>query len=442
MTNDMKSIPIIPTNPKKPIIAGLMVIVFAFGGFTAWATLAPLSRAVVSTGVLKVDSSRKQIQHAEGGVVEKIFVRDGDVVRQGSVLVRLDNTKAGATLSILEDNYDAASAQYARLVAERDELDKIQFPQALLSKSKLIKNSNKVSETIKTEITFFLARRSSLQGQFNIIKKQIVSINKDIAGLNSQKHSKRKQLLFVKDELNSLKSLRKEGLVGKTRVLELEREAAKLEGESGEIQSNIAAKETAISEKQLEEYQLKNSFKEAVVKELKTVQEELYDLKERKNTAEYVMEQIEIRSPVDGVVMNSNLHTIGGVISPGSLLLEIVPEKDRLVIEAKIEPKDIDDLYIGLPAGIKITAFNQRRTPELRGELSYISADAIIDEKSGENFFHARITLSEDEVGKLANEKLQPGMMADVFIRTGQRTPAEYLMRPLRDSFRRAWLEE
>ncbi len=435
-------VPQIPTDPRKTIVAGLLVILFAFGGFTVWASYAPLSRAVVSSGVLKVDSSRKKIQHAEGGVVEEIFVRDGDKVKRGDVLVRLDKTKAGASLSILIDSFDAANAQYARLIAERDNLDEIVFPEELLHRSQQNGGKNKASEILKTESMLFQARRSSLLGQIAIFKKQVVSINRDIAGLEAQKASKLKQRSFVTDELNSLKSLRKEGLIGKTRVLELEREAARLQGEYGEHQSDIASKETAIGEKELEIYQLDKNFKEEVVKELKAVQEELYDLQERKNAADYVMEQIEIRSPVDGTVVNSNLHTIGGVIAPGSILLEIVPENDKLIIEAKIDPKDIDDLHIGLPAGVKITAFNQRRTPELNGKLSYLSADSLVDEKSGMNFFYAKITLSEDEVSRLGDEKLQPGMMADVFIRTGQRTPAEYLMRPMRDSFRRAWLEE
>ncbi len=428
----------IPTNPTKPIIAGVLVIVLAIGGFGVWAVLSPLSKAVVAPGVVKVDSNRKQIQHLEGGVVKEILVHDGDEVKAGDVLVRLDKTRAEASLTILDDGFNSAIAQRARLASERDKLERVKFPEFLVKHQ----DNVKISEILKTQEALFKARRMAVRGQVRIIKKQIANLREDASGLRAQKAAKTRQIGFTQDELKSLQELLKKGLTGKQRVLELEREVARLEGEYGEHVSAIAAVGTAIAEKELEIYQVENAFQENIANELKQVQTEIYDYQERINAADHVFEQTVVRSPVDGVVMDSGVHTIGGVVGPGEVLLEIVPGKDKLIVEARIDPKDIDDIQAGLPAGIKITAFNQRNTPELQGKLSYVSADALQDEQTGQTFFIAKVHITESELKRLKDQQLQPGMMAEVFIRTGERTPADYLIQPLRDSFRRAWLEE
>jgi len=428
----------IPTNATTPIVAGVLVILLAIGGFGAWAVLSPLSKAVVAPGVIKVDSNRKQIQHLEGGVVKEILVQDGDKVKAGDVLVRLDKTRAEASLTILDDGYNSAIAQRARLASERDKLEQVKFPESLVK----LQDDVKISEILKTQEALFNARQMAIKGQVRIIKKQIANLREDAGGLRAQKAAKTRQIGFTQDELRSLQELLKKGLTGKQRVLELEREVARLEGEYGEHVSAIAAVGTAIAEKELEIYQVENAFQENVANELKQVQAEIYDYQERINAAGHVFEQTVVRSPVDGIVMDSGVHTIGGVVGPGEILLEIVPGKDELIVEARIDPKDIDDIRIGLPAGIKITAFNQRNTPEIHGELSYVSADTLQDEQTGQTFFIAKIHIAESELKRLKDRQLQPGMMAEVFIRTGERTPADYLIQPLRDSFRRAWLEE
>lgn len=430
--------PKVPVDAGRPVVAGLLLVLLAIGGFVAWAVTAPLAEAVVAPGMIKVDSSRKQIQHLEGGIVKEILVRDGDRVQQGDVLVRLDETRAAASLAILRDGYDAAIAQEARLVAERDGSSQISFPQQLLERQE----TPTIAEIIKAQSALFEARKTALQGQVEILRQQIAHLREDISGLRAQRSAKTRQLDFVRDELGSMQELLKEGLTGKQRVLELEREAARLEGERGEHQSEIAAAETAISGKELEIYQVDKSFRESVVNELKQVQADIFDFRERLNAAQHVYGQTEVRSPVDGVVVGSGVHTIGGVVVPGETLLEIVPENDKLIVEARVNPKDIDSLRPGLPAGVKITAFNQRKTPELAGSLRYLSADALHDPQTGEVYFVARLEVPEEETRRLGDKRLHPGMMAEVFIRTGERTPAEYLLQPLHDSFRRAWLEE
>ena len=430
--------PKIPINASGPIIAGVLVILVAVGGFVSWAVSAPLAQAVVASGMIKVDSNRKQIQHLEGGIVKEILVRNGDQVSKGDVLVRLDETRAAASLAILQDGYDAALAQQARLVAERDAASEVAFPQQLLERGE----DKTIKEILKSQSALFEARQAALNGQTQILNKQIAHLREDIGGLRSQKGAKSRQLNFVRDELTSMRGLLKKGLTGKQRVLELEREAARLEGERGELQSEIAATETGIAEKELEIYQVQKGFRETVANELKQIQAEIYDFRERLNAAQHVYGQSEVLSPVDGVVVGSGVHTIGGVVGPGETLLELVPDNDALIVEARVEPKDIDTVRQELPAGIKFTAFNQRKTPELNGVVRYVSADALQDPQTGQAYFIARVEVSESEVGRLGDKRLQPGMMADVFIRTGERTPADYLLQPLRDSFSRAWLED
>lgn len=433
-----EALPELPVSPRATIVFGLTLVFIALGGFVLWAALAPLSEAVVAGGTIKVDSSRKQIQHLEGGIVKEILVRDGDRVTEGDVLVRLDETRAAASLSILRDGYDAAIAQEARLLAERDGLDEIAFPPQIMAR----KDEAKALEILKSQNILREARKSALEGEVQILEKQRVQLRGDIAGYGAQAAAKKRELAYVQDELKSVRELFSKGMGGKQRVLELEREAADLEGETAELQSRVASAETEISRKELEVFQVAKNFRENVVDELKEVQSEIYDFRERLNAAEHVYGHTEVRAPVDGVVVGSGLHTIGGVVSPGETLLELVPVNDRLIVEARIEPQDIDKVRVGLPAGIKLTAFNQRTTPELAGKLLYVSADSLQDPQSGAVYFLARIEVPASEVERLGDKQLQPGMVAEVFVRTGERTMAEYLLQPLRDSFQRAWLEE
>lgn len=433
-----KQLPDLPVSPRATILFGLAIVLFSLGGFVLWASLAPLAEAVVASGTIKVDSSRKKIQHLEGGIVKEILVRDGDRVMQGDVLVRLDETRAAASLAILRDGYDAALAQEARLFAERDDLGSIVFPDRLASRG----GDPNVAGIMKSQNILWEARKSARKGEVQILEKRGAQLQENIIGHRAQIDAKQRQLSFLHDELRSMRNLQKKGMVGKQRGLELEGDAAEIEGDRAQLQSQIAAIETEISRTELEVFQVGKSFREGVVDELKKVQADIYDFRERLNAAEQVYGQTEVRSPIEGVVVSSGIHTIGGVISSGETLLELVPINDKLIVEARIDPQDIDKVQVGLPAAIKITAFNQRTTPELAGELQYVSADSLQDPQSGMLYFVARIEVAESEVKRLGDKQLQPGMMADVFVRTGERTMAEYLLQPLRDSFRRAWLEE
>lgn len=428
----------LPTNPKPSIYFGMAIILIFLGGFLLWAITAPLSEAVVASGTVKVDTSRKKVQHLEGGVVKEILVRDGDRVIRGDLLVKLDETQAGASVAILTDGYTSALAQETRLIAERDGLEQLLFPAALTNNL----DDSKVKSIIDAQSSLWEARRTAIDGEIKILEKQSKQLNEDISGYKAQTEAKKQELGLVQDELDSMRQLLERGLTGKQRVLELERESARIQGDIAELRSQIGVRETEIAQTELEIFQVGKTFRQSVVEELKQVQAELYDFRERLNAAQYAFEQTEVRSPVNGVVVDSGIHTVGGVVPPGGTLLEVVPDEDSLIVETKIDPKDIDRVKPGLPAGIKFTAFNQRTTPEINGELQYVSADSLQDPQTGLSYYLARVEVPPNETKRLKDNELLPGMMADVFIRSGERTMAQYLIQPLRDSFQRAWLEE
>ena len=416
---------------------GLAILAATFGVSILWSLLAPLSSAVVASGIVKVDSSRKRIQHQEGGVIRSIGVRDGDRVKAGQVLVTLDETRAGASFGVLQAEHDSALAEQARLMAERDEKATIQWPPELLARER----DPKVAEIIASQRSLFEARRSSLLGQVGILDRQIVSKQSEIQGLMAQQQSKERQLESMQVELAGLNDLVGKGMVEKTRIRNVEREIARLDGERGEHVSNIAALRSQIAEKELQKFQIRKSFREEVVSDLKTAQAATFDFVERMSTAKYVLENTEIRSPVDGTVVDLKAHTEGGVIAPGEVLMEIVPSGDRLIVEARVRPEDVDRVGTGLDAGIRLHAFDRRKTPEVDGRVTYVSADVIEDAKLGTAYFMVRIEVPPEQMARLGENRVQPGMLADVFVRTGERTFFGYLLDPITASFSKAWRE-
>lgn len=430
--------PIPPTDVKRPAIIGISVALLFLGLFVLWAVLTPIASAVIASGVVKVDSSRKSIQHLEGGVVSEILVRDGDKVDEGQVLLRLDQTRASASMGVLQGSYFNALAQQARLSAERDNNSEITFPEELEDKAE----EPNVAGILRTQRNLFIARKNSLDGQLNILGKQIVHLKEDIVGLEAQKQAKRRQINSLNGELESLLKLLERGMIDKTRVLTLQRELAEVEGEHGELTSKIAAAKTSIDEKELEQFQLNKRFQEEVATDLRQVESDLFDFSERLLAARHTYEHTEIRAPVSGVIVGKGVHTVGGVIAPGETILELVPSDDRLIVEAKVAPIDIDDVKLGLEAGVRFSAFNQRTTPELIGQLTYVSADILENQKSGELYYLARIEVNEIELSRLESTKVvQPGMPADVMIKTGERTLFDYMVEPLLANFRKALRE-
>ncbi|MCB1907950.1 MAG: HlyD family type I secretion periplasmic adaptor subunit [Rhodocyclaceae bacterium] len=415
---------------------GMLVLLLSFGVAIAWSSAAPLASAVVAPAVVKVDSNRKKIQHQEGGVIKQILVRDGDRVRAGDVLVRLDETRASASAGVIQSQYDAALALRSRLEAERDKTAAIDWPDEWRGRS----TEPALEALRKAQQTQFAARRASIVGQLAILDQQIASKRSEIRGLEGQRTARTAQLNSLRTELDGLTGLLGKGMVERTKYRNLEREIARVGGELGEHVSDIAAARSLIGEKELEKFQLRKAFHEEVADELRRVQTEIFDYRQRIDAARYVLAQTELRAPTDGIVTGLQAHTEGGVVGPGEVLMQIVPD-DHLILEAKVSPQDVDRIRVGLQAGIKLSAFDQRTLPELNGRVTYLSADTIEDQRTGTNHFLTRIEVPDTELARLDGHRIQPGMIANVFVRTGERTFIDYLLHPVVASFDKAWRE-
>ena len=388
------------------------------------ATVIQIGGAVIATGSLVVDSTVKKIQHPTGGVVGELLAKDGDRVHAGDVLVRLDATQTKANLGIITKQLDELSARQAREEAERDGQDEPGYPQALLDR----RSDPEVDHVLSGETRLFGIRVAARAGQRSQLEEQI-------SGLQVQQQARVSQIDWIKKELVGVNDLWKQKLVPYTRVTALEREASRLEGERGQLISSIAETKGKIT-------QVDQDMRAEVGKDLAEIRGKISELQERKIAAEDQLNRVELKAPLDGVVHQSTVHTIGGVISPGEQVMLIVPEDEALIVETKIQPQDIDQVHLGQPASLKFTSFNQRTTPELDGTLSLVSADVTQDTKTGAYFYTVRIKTTADELRKLEGKKLVAGMPVEAFIKTSDRSVMSYLTRPLTDQVARAFREK
>ena len=426
-----------PSDSRGWIVAGMTTIVVAFGGFGAWAALASLDSAAIASGVVVVESDRKSIQHLEGGLVKEILVRDGDRVEHNDVLIRLEDTHARAMHDIVRGELDAALAEESRLVAERDGRDSVEFPRELLARSHV----SKVGKAVQGQRHLFTARRSALRGQVAILEKSIDQFREEIEGLKAEQAAREQQLTILDDELRGLRKLLKQGNVPRNEVLAYERKLAELGGEKGRFKSDVARAEQGIGEARLRISQIRKAAREQVVAELREVQERMFGLEERLVAAVDVLGRTEIRAPVTGIIMGMQAHTTGGVIAPAQEILQVVPVGDRLVIEAQVDPIDIDDVAVGQNATVRLTAFKLRSTPIIVGTLINLSADRLVDEHSGTPYYLARIEVSKEELASLGDLRLQPGMPVEALIKTGSRTALGYMLSPLTENIGLAFRE-
>ena len=423
-------VPSFPTSYKRATSFGWIVILVAFGGLFLWSALAPLSSAAIAPGTVVVDSSRKAVQHLEGGIVKEILVRDGDHVDAGAVLIRLDDTQARATLDLLQGRFDADRAYEARLLAERDDHRDIAFPDDLVSRAV---TDPKAAEILSGQRRIFQARRSTLVGETSILENRIEQSNEQIEGLEMQASAKKRQIDLVRKELAGLKTLFDKGHASMTQLLAVEREYERLEGERGEIVANIAGVRQAIGEAGLQIVQLEKTFREGVENELREVQTRIFDTAQRIFAARDQLGRLEMQAPTAGVVVNLAVHTVGGVVPAGGPVLDIVPKDDELVVDAEVRPDDINDLRVGAPADIRFTAFDQNTTPVVSGVVTRVSADRLVNPKTNTPYFLARVLVDEEGREALGGERLIPGMPAEVIIKKGERTLLGYLAGPLQD---------
>lgn len=349
----------------KLIGAGSIVVLLFFGLLGSWATLAPLQSAAIAQGVVSVDTNRKTIQHLEGGIVGSIHVRDGDVVRKGQVLITLDATKAAATLDLLTGRYLATMALESRLVAERDGLDAVTFPEKLLKE----RGRAQVDEAVDGQMRIFVTRRNALLRQVAVLKQRSLQSQEEIRGLTGEIKAEDRQLELLKGEIRDVKWLVNQGLARKPRLLALQRQQAEIEGARPRNVANIARAEQAITEAELRVAELRTAQLNEVAQALRQAQNDMFDLIEQKRSAEDVLKRISIRAPENGTVVGLQVHTAGGVIAPGATVMDIVPIGDKMIIDARVDPSDIDIVHPGLEAQVRLTAYTQRNFVPLKGEV-------------------------------------------------------------------------
>src|SRR3954451_9165858 len=422
---------------RRHLTAGVALVVVLGGGVGGWAVITELAGAVIAPGNLVVETNIKKVQHPTGGVVGELRVRDGDEVKAGDVVVRLDDTVTRANLAIVVKSLDELSARQAREEAERDGANAPGFPADLLAR----RSDAEVARLITGEQKLFETRRSARQGQKAQLKERVGQLQEQISGLNDQIVAKKREIALIGDELKGVRELWQKNLVQITRVTALERDAARLEGERGSLVSSIAQTKGKISETELQILQIDQDLRTEVGKELAEIRGKVSELVERKVAAEDQLKRVDIRAPQDGFVHQLAVHTVGGVVTPGEAIMMIVPRADLLTVEARIAPPDIDQVRVGQHAVLRFSAFNQRTTPELNGEVRVVSADVTQDQKTGVMYYTVRVALNEGEISRLEGLRLVPGMPVEAFIQTGSRTVISYLTKPLTDQVARAWRE-
>ena len=431
MTNEEKGI-------RRYLLVSFAIVLALFGGLGAWSAVASISGAVIAPGSVIVQSHRKNVQHLQGGIVSDILVKDGDVVAPGDLLVRLDETLPKANLGIITSQLDELEARKARLEAERGDLPELKFPEHLTGRN----DDPIISSVLDGQRSLLHARRESLNGQRSQLQERIGQLQQEIVGLEARRDAKNEEIVLIEDELSGLRDLEKKGLVPKSRVVALKRQAAQLNGDRGRFIAEIARARGRIGETEIQIIQLEKDRRTEVETELREVQTRISELLERKVAAEDQLKRIEVRAPIGGYVHQMAFHTVGGVVQAGETIMQIVPAKDLLLIEARLDPADIDQVYIGQDTVVRFPSFNQRTTPELNGSILHISADVSKDDRGETEFYTAHVTLSDDEMKRLGNRKLVPGMPAETFVQTEARTALSYLLKPLSDQIEKAFREE
>jgi HlyD family secretion protein len=417
------------------IAATALLLVVGLGG---WAATTEFTGAVIASGQLVVGSNSKKVQHPSGGVVGELRVRDGLHVAAGEVLVRLDDTQTRANLAIIVKALNELGARQAREEAERDDEDRLTFPDELLTRM----DDTDVAKAVNGELRQFQTRRSARAGQKAQLRERAAQLRQEISGYESQIESKAKQIEWFAKELVGVTDLWAKQLIPYMRVTGLEREKERLTGERGQLVAAIAQANGKITEIELQILQVDQDMRAEVNKDLADIRGKIAELVEKKVAAEDLLKRVDIRAPQSGMVHQLAVHTIGGVIMAGEPIMLIVPETDALEVEARIQPQDIDQVRIGQTAALRFVAANQRTTPELNGEVDRVSADVSEEPKTGAKFYTVRIRVTETEVARLGGIRLVPGMPVEVFIQTTTRSVMSFLVRPLHDQVARAFREK
>ncbi|MEH2473581.1 HlyD family secretion protein [Nitrobacteraceae bacterium AZCC 2161] len=420
------------------LIIGLVVVLVLAGGLGGWASTVQISGALIAPGSIVVDSNVKKVQHPTGGVVGELRARDGDVVKAGDIVVRLDDTVTKAGLAIVTKNLNGLWARAARLEAEQRGAERITFPAVLLEQIA----DDDVKNVIGSETKLFNVRYAGRVGQKSQLSERIAQLNEEIGGLTAQETAKTREIALVEKELVGVRGLFDQQLVQISRLTVLERDAARLAGERAQFIASRAQAKGKITETELQIIQIDKDLVSEVSKDLRETNDKIGEFVERKVTAEDQLRRIDIRAPQDGMVLQSTVHTVGGVITAGDAIMLIVPQTDNLSVEARVNPQDIDQLQIGQKTLLRLSAFNQRTTPELNGVVSRVSPDTTTDQRTGQSYYTIRISMPASEIARLGDVRLIPGMPVEAFVQTGDRTMLAYLAKPLNDQLMRAFREK
>jgi HlyD family secretion protein len=423
---------------QRHVVAGSILVGVLVIGLGGWASTAQILGALIAQGSIVVDTNVKKVQHPTGGVVGELFVRDGDHVKAGDVLLRLDETVTRANLAIVNKGLVEFYARKARLAAERDGADTMAVPPEVAGRL----DEPDVKEALASERKLFELRHQDRLGQKQQLQERITQLQQQITGLAAQQSAKDKGIALTEQELQGVRDLWQKNLVQLNRLTSLQRDEARLEGERGQIIAQAAEVKGKIAEIQLQIIQVDQDLSSDVAKELREIDSKIGEYVERKITAEDQLKRTDIRAPQDGTVFQSTANTVGGVIAAGDPIMLIVPESDNLTVEVRVDPKDIDQIQLGQIVVLRFTSFNVRTTPEIDGTVSRIAADTSTDQRTGQSYYLVRIAMPVQELKRLGDVKLTPGMPVEAFVQTGDRTMLSYLIKPLHDQLMRAFREK
>ena len=422
---------------RRHLIGGAVIGLMLTVGLGGWAATTELSGAVIAPGSMVVDSNVKKVQHPTGGIVGELLVRDGQRVRAGEIVLRLDETITRANLAIVTKGLDEMMARQARLASERDRAEEIAFHPARAGarpRARCVRGNSQRATAVRTAAQCAAGTEIAAQGANRSARRGNSRLHRPASGKSGR-------MELIQRELEGVQALWSKNLVQINRLISLQREAARLKGERAQSISAMAQTRGKIGEIELQIIQIDQDLSSEVARELREVEGKIGEFSERKVAAEDQLKRIDLRAPQDGIVHQLAVHTVGGVVSAGDPVMLIVPEADALSVEAKVSPQDIDQLHLGQSAGLRFSAFNQRTTPELTGTISRISADVSADQRSGQSFYTVRIGIPSDEIARLGNVKLVPGMPVETFMKTYDRTVISYFTKPLQDQVTRAFRE-
>ena len=417
--------------------AGFAVLALGVLIMVAWVVLAPLSGAIIAPAFVKVDMNRKVVQHQEGGIVKQVLVRDGERVQQGQTLVVIDDVKLDATLDLLRTQHDGERAKAARLEAERAMLPEVKFPADMVERAR----EPKVVELIQRESALFRARREALDSQIAVLRKQIRQTEDEAKALDGQIAAEARALKSQKEELALNEKLFKQNYVQKTRLMTLERAVAEYEARWEEHRAELAKTRQRSSELELRVLAQRNAYVQSATDELKEISTRLFDLEERLRPSKDAADRQRIAAPIAGVVVGQRVFAAGAVVGPREVLMEIVPEDKTLVVEARIRPEDINHVHKGSDAEVRLTAYKQRTTPLVAGNVNYVSADRMLDTQTGTPYYVVHVDVTAHALEAAGNLRMQAGMPAEVYIRTDSRSAFDYLFAPVTVYLRRGMRE-